>query len=900
MSSLSSPSDASTGNSTVAIEGHNHGTVNTGLQVTVHQIQQHESGASCKQLRHAYLSSLCAQLNQLPLFAADTGNAQIRLSSVYTGLLTGRTEDATSPQGTTYDRAERHVSALDVLNKEPKLVLLGGPGSGKSTFLSFVALALAGEIQGATPNLTALKTPLPHETHEAPRPQCWDHHALLPLRIVLRDFAAQLPPPGARTGANTLWEFICGQLHQHSLASFAPYLQAELLERGGLVLLDGLDEVPEADLRREQVKQAVQGFVGTFNRCRFAVTSRTYAYQRQDWKLDDFAEAHLLPFAPAQIRTFVDTWYAHMQELGRLSAPEAESRAKRLKQLSQNNERIRELAERPLLLTLIARLQTERGGELPEKREELYDRAVEMLLSQWEEMKLRGYDKDGTPRHEPSLSEFLQTGRDAIRMQLNQLAFEAHRDQRELRGTADIVKARLINALLNANPRRRVEVRVGLLEEFLRDRSGLLVGHGVELYQFPHRSFQEYLAACHLTDEEFPEELARLVRADPNRWREVTLLAGAKAARGSAKNVWLLAEELCPRAAHAEAGREEQWGALLAGQLLAQSSDLHRVAVRNQDKLERVRHWQCWLLQQGTLPVIERTLAGRTLAVLGDPRLEVMTLDQMQFCRVPAGAFVMGSNMFSQEKPRHAVDLTYPYFIARFPVTVAQWRDYLQWMDHAPAAAESLTRQDNEPVVWVSWHEAARFCSDLTARWRDQLPQGWIVTLPSEAEWEKAARGGEHILEQARPIGLSEVARTLSVAPSLTPNPTPNREYPWGESFEPECANVEMSIGEASAVGCFAAGRSPYGCEELSGNVWEWTRSLWGEGFEPHFKYPYDPLQRVREDADAPDHIQRILRGGVFSDDAGLARCAYRGRNLPDNRYHDIGFRVVLRGHPPL
>ena len=898
---MSSPPDSSedlenTREGAVAVQRDNLGTINTGLQINIQQLRPHEPSARAQELRNAYLRSLCSTVNQLPLFAAETGSTQVQLSCVYTALLTSRTEHAT-PSRSDHTERMRHLSALDALNAEARLVLLGGPGSGKSTFLCFVALALAGEILGISPNVATLSARLPHENTKSAKPQRWDHGALLPVRVVLRDFAAQLPPPGARIGANTLWEFICGQLQQLSLGDFAAHLQDELLERGGLVLLDGLDEVPEADRRREQVKQAVQSFAATYHRCRFTVTSRTYAYQRQDWKLDGFSEAQLLPFATGQIRAFVDAWYAHMQELHRLTAPEAEARALRLKELSSQNERIRDLAEWPLLLTLIAKLQTERGGELPQKREELYDRAVEMLLSQWEEMKPRGHDAAGKPRYEQSLSEFLQTGRDAIRVQLNQLAFDAHREQQELRGSAAISKSQVIGALLDANPQRRAEVRVGLLEEFLRDRSGLLVAHGVDLYQFPHRSFQEYLAACHLTDAEFPEDLARLLRADPNRWREVTLLAGAKAARGSANNVWLLVEELCPGTAHAEVGLQEQWGALLAGQLLVQSADLQRIANRNLGKLERVRHWQAWLLQHSALPALERALAGRTLAILGDPRPEIMQLDHMQFCFVPAGAFVMGSRN-RNEHPPHTVDLPYDYFIARFPVSVAQWRDYLQQSARSVETARKSPGRDNEPVVGVSWHDAREFCNALTTRWCNHLPAGWSVALPSEAEWEKAARGGERIPADPRVSDLLAIQHTLATPLQLIANREPRRAYPWGKTFEPEFANVGNRILEPSALGCFAAGRSPYACEELSGNICEWTRSLWGAKWgQPHpdFKYPYDSTQQTSEAMGATDEIMRVLRGGAFDLSAQSARCSFRYRLVPASRDDNLGFRVALR-----
>ena len=525
--------------------------------------------------------------------------------------------------------------------------------------------------------------PKEEDKRDDPKPQHWDHGALLPVQVTLRDLASQLPSPGMSVKAKTVWAFMRGRLKQAALEDFAPFLREELLNHGGLVLLDGQDEVPDALNRRDQIKQGVQEFAATFSKCRFLVTSRTYAYQRQDWKLDDFAEVHLLPFTPGQIRGFVAAWYAHMVELFRLTEPDARDRAAVLERAVGRNERIRELAERPLLLTLIAQLQTEGGGALPEKPEELYDKAVEMLLNKWENMKVR-VREDGAKEIEPSLAEWLNAGRDAIRKELNRLAFDAHRDQSQLTGTADIRQSELIAALLEASA-SRTDVKVKRLEEYLRDRAGILAAHGVGMYQFPHRSFQEYLAACHLTDDDFPDRIATLARSDPNRRCEVALLAGAKAARGSSLNVWALSESLCfASPPEAVAPADEHWGALLAGRVLVECADLNKVAPRNADKLAWVREWQRAIMRRNTLPATERALAGRTLAALGDSRAEVMSLDGMHFCFVPPGPFVMGSgeddpDVFPDEKPQHTVDLAYPYFMARFPVTVAQWREYVQF-----------------------------------------------------------------------------------------------------------------------------------------------------------------------------------------------------------------------------
>lgn len=163
----------------------------------------------------------------------------------------------------------------------------------------------------------------------------------------------------------------------------------------------------------------------------------------------------------------------------------------------------------------------------------------------------------------------------------------------------------------------------------------------------------------------------------------------------------------------------------------------------------------------------------------------------------------------------------------------------------------------------MTWYEAVAYCRWQTAR----LQEGggpaadWEVRLPSEPEWEKAARGtADH------------------------------RRFPWGDRLDPEQANGLLTqIGTTTAVGCFPRGASPCGMEEASGNVWEWTRSLKGG-------YPYptagEALRR-REDP-RPDAFPRV-RGGGFDDDPSAVRCSSRASCKPS--YQDIGtgFRVVLR-----
>ena len=256
------------GQGTVVVGGDNNGTINLG---TIIQLGL-KPGASEADLRRADLARIMVKANQLP-FTSDPGNTQVRLSSVYTALLTQRNQETPAAKGMAprddTKSGRDPLSALDVLNLESRLVLLGGPGSGKSTFVNIVALSMAGDmLDDSVSNLTTLRRPLPdgRNGRDKPRAQHWDHEALLPVLVVMRDLASNLPSPGTEVNSETVWAFIVKQLEEASLGDFAPLLKAHLIAHGGLVMLDGLDEVPDARNRRQQIRQAVNDFVATISK----------------------------------------------------------------------------------------------------------------------------------------------------------------------------------------------------------------------------------------------------------------------------------------------------------------------------------------------------------------------------------------------------------------------------------------------------------------------------------------------------------------------------------------------------------------------------------------------------------------------------------------------------------
>ena len=873
-------------------------------------------------LRHAYLHYVFQTTSFLTLGGVDPqakGDAETRLelASVYTALLTATPRDEGNVISAYSGERRTARSAVEELNRHPRLVLMGDPGSGKSTFAGFVALCLSGEALGdPAANLDLLTAPLPDaQGNDEQERQPWGHGPLLPVLVVLRDFAATgLPPAGQKADAETLWRYLDTRLTAASLGEFAPTLRKELRERDGLLILDGLDEVPEADSRRKQIKQVIDGFAAAFHRCRILVTSRTYAYQKQDWKLPGFAESTLAPFGDGQMRRFIARWYDHIGGLRDWPADDARGKAAELRRAIDGSERLRDLAERPLLLTLMASLHAWHGGVLPDKREELYHESVNMLLDWWERQRVVR-DAQGKPiNQQPSLAEWLKVDRDRVREWLNELAFTAHSRQPELAGTANIAQQEVVNGLLSLSD--DPNLRPKLLVEYLSHRAGLLVPHGVDVYTFPHRTFQEYLAACHLTDLDQPEEtIARLVCADLNRWREVTLLAAAKRTRGGKGTVWLMVDELCPAGVEAQDAAEDApaaRGALLAGQVLLESADLARVSAGNRPKVERVRRWQKALLAHPALPDNERAAAGRALADLGDDRAEVMTVDAMQFCLVPGGPFRMGEG-----QSLHTNDyLTGDTWLGRYPVTNAQFAAFADdggygeadyWREAAAAGrwkqgiirdawGDTRTRPrdfgrpytlPNHPVVGITWYEALAFARWLTARWRagGALPAGWEVRLPSEAEWEKAARGGLAI--PVAPVVRAAGAWAVA-APEMKKNPDEDRRHPWTGPGGTHRANTKVStINSPSAAGLFPGGLSPYGCEEMAGTVWEWTRSLYD------FSYPYVP-DDGRENFAAGVSAWRVLRGGAYYSELDECRCARRVRYLPYDGGDGLGFRALV------
>jgi predicted NACHT family NTPase len=174
------------------------------------------------------------------------------------------------------------------------------------------------------------------------------------------------------------------------LSDCLPVLRAYLEQKdGAILLLDGIDEVPEAHRYRLRLKEAVDQFAADFPNCRVLVTSRPYAYQDAQAHLARFEARTLLPFTPEQVQTFIHRWYEHVGLKDPALGPQNAARyADQLAHAVETNPRLADLAPNPLLLTLMASLHRWReGGSLPERRQELYEQSVTLLIDLWQRPK---------------------------------------------------------------------------------------------------------------------------------------------------------------------------------------------------------------------------------------------------------------------------------------------------------------------------------------------------------------------------------------------------------------------------------------------------------------------------------------------------------------------------------
>lgn len=235
---------------------------------------------------------------------------------------------------------------------------------------------------------------------------------------------------------------------------------------------------------------------------------------------------------------------------------------------------------------------------------------------------------------------------------------------------------------------------------------------------------------------------------------------------------------------------------------------------------------------------------------------------KIELIQIPSGEFWMGSNpnidndAENDEQPFHKVFLP-EYWIGRTPVTNSQYQIFLKTTgyslpEHWVQGSPPFSGKENHPVISLRWNDAREFCEWLT-KLTSATGNILQICLPSEAEWEKGARGVD------------------------------GRLYPWGNQIpdEKRC-NFNKNYPYTTEIGMFSPqSDSPYGCVDMAGNCYEWTRSV-------YYSYPYVPV--ISENMSNPGN--RVLRGGSNRASREVVRCAFRGNIGPDKPAG--GFRLCI------
>jgi formylglycine-generating enzyme required for sulfatase activity/calcineurin-like phosphoesterase family protein len=701
-----------------------------------------------------------------------------------------------------HEKSSKEPASMDIealMGRKKRILLRGGAGMGKTTLIKHLAYTIT---RGTCP--AALRDYLP---------------VLVFLKELWLIYNKELEQSKEIVFEELLERYFEKSKCQLTWETVSRYMA---LDRA-LFLIDGLDEVPQ-HLREDLVEMMVQ-FQFANKKNRFLLTGRPHGTAgRAEARFgDDLHDINTLN--DQMIRDFIRKWFRAVsgQARGR-----GEITAEGMISDIRGHENISLFTRNPLLLTAVCILYQD-GKRIPEQRADLYNRIIDNLIS-------RRFHDPAHPEKENEILEFLMG-----------LAFNAQENNRK---TIEIDDALII--LRKTFPPKKEEADNHYKRRILRLFNEIEPGCGLfnclssgEI-EFSHLTFQEFLAARYMVymEKDYNQFLGK------DWWEETLLLyTGFMNIHRKTKSNEIVKEIL-----------KKDHLLLLGARALCD----FQATKRDETVVELARERLYELILSDAVTE-QRFQAGVLVGGLGDTRLH-----QDNMVTVPAGEFIRGSKKYSREKPRERIFLD-AFEIGVYPVTNWEFKQFVddngyQEEKYWPAPGwqwrcdeniiEPLFWWDREwngpnfPVVGVSWYEAAAYAGWLSKK------TGKKYRLPTEAQWEKAARG------------------------------TDGREYPWGNEFDKNlCNSRECGLNRTSPVGIFPDGKSPYGCMDMAGNVLEWCSDWFDEDY-----YKKSPKKNPR----GPDNGSgRVLRGGVWGFGAPRCRAAFRGCDEPARRAVGVGFRLL-------
>ncbi|HMG13926.1 MAG TPA: SUMF1/EgtB/PvdO family nonheme iron enzyme [Saprospiraceae bacterium] len=831
---------------------------------------------------------------------ANTSLNLVTLEQVWTPLRVADSRVRSGKQGTHENMVEQN-DGIDlkelIISTNESLLILGDPGSGKSTSLAYFAIEAAKKYnkgdQNHFPiwiNLSLIKT----ESEI-------DYIKLLLSGVPEIDLALR-------------------RLGQEGKNKLINYLNNLILEGKALLLLDGLDEVKDHLL--SEIRSAISFVVGLKNNTRIITSCRKFDYRQAipNRKIPIVRELELLPYNKNEQRIYVERWYDAALKIGKFSPVQADELSEALV-VELQSENLEELSSSPLLLALLTLIHSEEA-KLPDTRAVLCDKAITYMLADSAKWRIReaGASTLATP---PVLSLAIE------------LAYTIHKSEEVAnnegssisKNTIEILSTNICNIMANADTGRGTPSPNDLAQRFLKSH-GLLVDIGNNEYKFSHRSFQEFLAGQYFAAGAHHTEA--IMNCKNSHWREPFRLMSSFAGHEGQNLYYILTliEELLKE-------NESTQAVQIAAEMLTEIGR-RRIALRKFHNIldESTGLWvQAKLLiskhvENKKLSLSERERSATVLGILGDQRFEKLNL--ISFVKLPKIKMNIGTSKLDSRiiinsggsiGETRCVDF-YEFNIGKYLVTNIEFKRFIEddgysnfdywigefakgwvsgdksildtirnhWLSTVELhhtkeirdgeiqieklEEESIERtnprqfpfywadrrfnQANQPVVGINLWEAYAYCVWLTqkAHQSGELPLDMIYSLPTEFEWERASRQFND-----------------------------DRIYPWGDKWSDEKAHVSSNIlnmRQPSPVGIYLESWKD-GPMDMAGNVWEWTLSL----FHP-YDQKYDFQRLILDSLD-----ERVVRGSSWYNTSVVAACSSRSVDRSYNLFYDVGFRIV-------
>ncbi len=709
------------------------------------------------------------------------------------------------------------IDIEELLGKWNCLLLRGNAGTGKTTVIKHLAYSLS---QGAGP---------------APLRGC------LPVIVLLKDLWP-VYKNALRDGAEnmTFESLLPGYLKKVQCPLTMGTIEAYLAQDRAFFLLDGLDEVPEEN--RDDLVDLLHQFQHAYRANRFLMTGRPHGVEGQAGQCFGKYLRDIEPLGEKKAEDFITRWFRAVSGQARGLA---DMTAADLISEIRLHEHAGLFTGNPLLLTALCVFYMVGGKRIPDQRADLYDRIVANLL-------YRRFHDPADREKENKVREYLMDL--AFSMQSRNIKSIEACDAK------NILKERCLGPVGERETIPVCKKRIEELFNGIEPVCGLLNRLSSGEIEFAHLSFQEFLAAKHMLDRDMDYK----PYLESGWWKETLLLyLGLMNLEMKKRSNDIVCEilETYPQP------RIQLLGAKALRDF--QASKREKVAVDLAVK-------KLLAIIESDASLEERFEAGEILGQLGDPRIDALNPPMVH---VEAGEFTRGSEEYDNEKPVRQIYLD-EYMIGKYPVTNAEFKAFIldggyenkefwtpdgwQWRKKENISEPRLWHDrkwngPNFPVVAVSWYEAAAYAQWLSRK------MGKDYRLPTEAQWEKAARSSRGF------------------------------QYPWGDDFDKDkCNSDEGELNRTSPVGIFPSGASPYGCMDMAGNVWEWCADWYSGDYykKSPTKNPQGPSQG--------DY--RVLRGGSWGFLSDLLRCAARGLVDPWRYWVGHGFRVVrvaVPGHTP-